>query len=39
MVWRFGLLGVVVLDDTVMYWTEEGSVPGGGFSGVEEDII
>ena len=39
MVWRFGLLGVVVLDDAVMYWTEEGSVPGGSFSRVEEDII
>ena len=36
---RFWLLGVVVLDDTVMYRTEEGSVPGGRFPGVEEDIV
>ena len=36
---RFGLLGVVVLDDAVMYRTEEGSVPSGRFSGVEEDVV
>ena len=36
---RFGLLGVVILDDTVVYRTEEGSVPGGRFSGVEANIV
>ena len=36
---RFGLPGVVILDDTVVYRTEEGSVPGGHFSRVEEDIV